>query len=515
MSQIELVDDLSRLKDQTPGPARKEVDAEQAELNALAARIADHYRTDFITPRLLSGYLRLAEFSALVLVGILLLGFRVEFATPFITSYALMIVLGPLAAIAAIEMAGGYRIAFLKRSPLSLWRIAATWVGIVAAMTTSVFFIYEDAVHSRIFFGGWALGGIVSLLALRILLRSQIRRWARDGRMERRAVIVGGGGNAEKLIRGLEADPGSDIRICGIFDDRDDRRSPPIVAGYPKLGTIPELVTFSRRTRIDMLIVTLPLTAEQRLLALLKKLWVLPVDIRLSAHASELSFRPRSYSFIGDMPMIDILDRPLADWDLIAKRIFDIAFAVLAILALSPLLALTALAVKLDSRGPVIFRQKRHGFNNQTIEVFKFRSLKHEFTDPEGKRIVTRNDDRVTRVGAFIRKTSIDELPQLFNVLRGELSLVGPRPHALRAQSSQNETFVEIVDGYFGRHKVKPGITGWAQIKGWRGEIDQPQKLKMRFEHDLYYIENWSLRLDLYILVMTPISMLRKTDGAY
>ena len=135
-------------------------------------------------------------------------------------------------------------------------------------------------------------------------------------------------------------------------------------------------------------------------------------------------------------------------------------------------------------------------------------------SDPLARQIVTKGDKRVTRVGRFIRKTSLDELPQLFNVLRGDLSLVGPRPHAVHAISSGNEAFVAIVDGYFGRHKVKPGITGWAQIKGWRGEIDQPDKLQKRFEHDLYYIENWSLLLDLYILAMTPISLLR-TKSAY
>ena len=170
--------------------------------------------------------------------------------------------------------------------------------------------------------------------------------------------------------------------------------------------------------------------------------------------------------------------------------------------------------MKLDSPGPVIFRQKRHGFNNQVVQIFKFRSLYHHMSDPDAKQIVTKGDKRVTRVGNFIRKSSIDELPQLFNVLRGELSLVGPRPHAVHAQSSQNETFTAIVDGYFGRHKVKPGITGWAQIKGWRGEIDQPEKLKKRYEHDLYYIENWSIWFDLRILLTTPISLFR-SDGAY
>ena len=254
--------------------------------------------------------------------------------------------------------------------------------------------------------------------------------------------------------------------------------------------------------------------SEDRLLVLLKQLWVLPLDIRLAAHAGELKFRPRTYSYLGTMPLIDLVDRPLADWDAIAKRTLDIVAASAAILLLSPVMLAAALAVKLDSPGPIIFRQRRHGFNNQAVEIFKFRSLHHAMSDPDAKQIVTKNDKRVTRVGGFIRKTSIDELPQLFNVLLGNLSLVGPRPHAIHAKSSRDETFTEIVDGYFGRHKVKPGITGWAQIHGWRGEIDEPEKLVKRFEYDLYYIENWSLLLDLYILAMTPFSLL-KTNAAY
>ncbi|MER0237625.1 undecaprenyl-phosphate glucose phosphotransferase [Fulvimarina sp. MAC8] len=515
MSQTDRIPDIERLRAKAPGPAEPRADHDSAELNALAARIADHYRTDFITPRLLAGYLRLVEFSVLAAIGSLFLIFYVDLGTSLLWSYVTIILAGSSIGILTINVIGGYRPSFLRQSMLAHWRVAAAWGAVVMGMTAALFFIYGTADHSRVFLGGWFLCGVIALSLIRVTLCSFIRKWARDGRMERRAVIVGGGRNAEDLIRGLEAQGDSDIRICGIFDDRNDRRSPPIVAGYPKLGTIPELVTFSRRTRIDMLIVTLPLSAEERLLALLKKLWVLPVDIRLSAHENALQFRPRSYSFIGDIPMIDVLDRPLADWDWIAKRVFDFVFAALAIVLLSPVLLLTAMAVKLDSPGPVIFRQKRHGFNNQIIEVFKFRSLRDEFSDPEAKQIVTKNDLRVTRVGSFIRKTSIDELPQLFNVLRGELSLVGPRPHALHAQSSQNETFTAIVDGYFGRHKVKPGITGLAQIKGWRGEIDEPEKLKRRFEHDLHYIENWSLAFDLYILLMTPVSLLRKTEGAY
>jgi exopolysaccharide biosynthesis polyprenyl glycosylphosphotransferase len=186
----------------------------------------------------------------------------------------------------------------------------------------------------------------------------------------------------------------------------------------------------------------------------------------------------------------------------------------LMLIALSPVMAAVAIAIKLDSRGPVLFRQKRYGFNNELIEVFKFRSMYVEASDATAAKLVTKDDPRVTRVGRFIRKTSLDELPQLFNVVfKGNLSLVGPRPHATHAKAA-SQLYDQVVDGYFARHRVKPGITGWAQVNGWRGETDTPQKIQRRVEHDLFYIENWSIFFDLYILARTPFALL-KTESAY
>jgi exopolysaccharide biosynthesis polyprenyl glycosylphosphotransferase len=190
------------------------------------------------------------------------------------------------------------------------------------------------------------------------------------------------------------------------------------------------------------------------------------------------------------------------------KRAFDVVGASLGVLAISPLMIACAIAIKLDSKGPVLFRQRRYGFNNELIEVYKFRSMYVEQTDATAARLVTKDDPRVTRVGRFIRKTSLDELPQLFNVVfAGDLSLVGPRPHAVHAKA-ENRIYDEAVDGYFARHRVKPGITGWAQINGWRGETDSQEKIQRRVEHDLFYIENWSILFDVYILARTPFALL-------
>ena len=341
-----------------------------------------------------------------------------------------------------------------------------------------------------------------------------MRSWARQGRLDRRTIIVGADENGEQLIRALETQDDFNIRVLGVFDDRNDERSLTTCAGKPKLGKVDDIAEFARRTRIDLVLFALPISAETRILDMLKKLWVLPVDVRLSAHTNKLRFRPRAYSYIGEVPTLAVFERPITDWDLVTKWLFDRVVGSIALLLLSPVLALVAVAVKLDSKGPVLFKQKRFGFNNERIEVFKFRSMYHKDADPTASKVVTKNDPRVTRVGRFIRKTSLDELPQLFNVVfKGNLSLVGPRPHAVQGKL-QNRLFDEAVDGYFARHRVKPGITGWAQINGWRGEVDSEEKIQKRVECDLYYIENWSILFDLAILLKTPLALVR-AENAY
>ena len=217
----------------------------------------------------------------------------------------------------------------------------------------------------------------------------------------------------------------------------------------------------------------------------------------------------------GDVPVFDMADRPISDWNLVFKWLFDKVVAVLALILLSPVMVATAIAVKLESRGPILFKQKRHGFNNELIEVYKFRSMYVDMADAGATRLVTRNDPRVTRVGRFIRKSSIDELPQLFNRAQGTAFRRRPRAPTHCRPRQTITLYYEAVDGYFARHRVKPGITGWAQIKGWRGETDTVDKIMQRVNHDLYYIENWSILLDLYILVMTPVSLLSKNENAF
>ncbi len=414
-------------------------------------------------------------------------------------------------AVLAFEALGLYSIPAFAAIFARLPRLALGWTAPFALIVAGTFFL--DMGLSRLWLLSWYGTGAAGLVLERIAVAWLVGRWTRQGRLYRLAAIYGGGSITADLVAQLEGDVDSDIRICGIFDDRQDHRVPATIAGYPRLGGLADLVEFGRSVCLDVIVVALPITAEQRLVEMMKHLAVLPADVRLPAHTTRLRFSRRTYSRLGRVAMIDLHDKPISDWGLLAKWVFDKVVALLALLLLSPVLLAVAVAIRLDSPGPVLFRQRRYGFNNELIEVLKFRSMYTDRCDPKASRLVTKDDPRVTRVGRFIRKTSLDELPQLFNVLKGELSLVGPRPHALQAKAA-DRLYDEIVDGYFARHKVKPGITGWAQINGWRGETDTREKIAKRVEHDLYYIENWSILFDLYILFKTPFALL-KTDNAY
>ncbi|WP_245496509.1 undecaprenyl-phosphate glucose phosphotransferase [Lichenibacterium ramalinae] len=466
------------------------------------------------SPLVLAGLARATEFGLLCATGVLV---HLAYVVPQVGYGLAYDVAIPAMAALAILVFQALRINNVAafRAPIYQgFRIAGGWSLVVMAALGVIFFLKLDATFSRVWMVGWYGLGLGALLVERGILSIVTAHMTRTGRLDRRTVVVGGGPAGAALLEELSKQQNTDLRICGVFDDRTDARSPDVVAGYPKLGNVDDLVALARHTRIDLIIFTLPITAEQRLLTMLRKLWVLPIDIRLAAHTNKLKFRPRSYSYIGSVPVLDVFDKPIADWDVVMKTIFDRVVGALALVVLSPLLLAVAIAVKLDSRGPVLFKQKRYGFNNEAVEVYKFRSMYVDKLDFAAAKQVTRDDPRVTRVGRFIRKTSMDELPQLFNVVfKGNLSLVGPRPHAVHAKAADRQ-YDDVVDGYFARHRVKPGITGWAQINGWRGETDTPVKIQRRVEHDLAYIENWSLFFDLYILLITPFALI-KTENAY
>jgi Undecaprenyl-phosphate glucose phosphotransferase len=479
----------------------------------LAARTASVTRPKAVSPLVLCGSVRILETAALFVLGALLYAVLLHGRAVSLATYAAAILLVPVAAVGIAQAAGAYRLQAMRSFVRTGIKLIAAWTTTFLVLAAILFFTKLADQTSRLWLASYYAGGLGLLLTGRFAVARFVESRTRAGRFDRRTAIVGGGEAGETLIGALSAQPDSGIRIIGVFDDRNDDRSTDTVAGVPKLGNVDELVAYARANPLDLIVFTIPISAEGRILQMLAKLWVLPIDIRLSAHAAKLRLRPRSYSYLGSVPVLDVFDKPIADWDVVVKATFDRVVALLAVIGLSPVMIAAALAVRLTSRGPILFKQKRHGFNNELIEVYKFRSMFVDTCDVTGSRTVTKGDPRVTPVGRILRKTSLDELPQLFNVLKGDLSLVGPRPHALQSKAADT-LFDQVVDGYFARHRVKPGITGWAQINGWRGETDTSEKLQRRVEHDLHYIENWSVLFDLQILAATPFALF-KTENAY
>jgi Undecaprenyl-phosphate glucose phosphotransferase len=484
-------------------------------LSQAALAVANQKVRRAYSPVVIAGIVRLADF---VLIGVVGIVFYLGYVVPisgFHWEYVAAIFGMTATAVICFQAADIYQVQVFRGHLRQLTTMISSWAFVFLLFIGASFFAKLGGEISRLWLSAFFFAGLGTLIAERLFLRSMVRNWARQGRLDRRTIIVGSDQNGEQLVAALKAQNDSDIDVLGVFDDRNEDRALETCAGSPKLGKVDDIVEFARRTRVDLVLFALPISAETRILQMLKKLWVLPVDIRLSAHTNKLRFRPRSYSYLGKVPTLDVFEAPITDWDLVMKSLFDHFIGGLILLMALPVMALVALAIKLDSPGPVLFRQKRFGFNNERIDVFKFRSLYHHQADPLASKVVTRDDPRVTRVGRFIRRTSLDELPQLFNVVfKSNLSLVGPRPHAVQGKL-QSRLFDEAVDGYFARHRVKPGITGWAQINGWRGEIDNEEKIQKRVEFDLYYIENWSVLFDVYILLRTPLALMTNGENAY
>jgi len=449
----------------------------------------------------LAGFVRMAEFALIVLVGMAIFAVYLPSGEGLFWRYlAATLVIAALSML-AFQTADIYQVQAFRGYEKQYMRLASAWSVVFMLAIGASFFAKAGDMFSRVWLGTFYVGGLATLIVSRNILFYIVRKWTREGRLTRRTAIVGGGETGARVIEDLRRQKDSGVEIIGLFDDRSDERGGAECAGERKLGTVDDLVEFGRRTRVDLVIFSLPISAEGRILQMLKKLWVLPLDIRLAAHTNKLQFRPRSYSYIGNVPVIDVFDRPIADWDVVMKWLFDKIIGSLLLIMVLPILAIVALAIKLDSRGPVFFKQKRYGFNNDMTEVYKFRSMYVDKTDAAANKLVTKDDPRVTRVGRF-------------NVVfKGNLSLVGPRPHPINAKA-EAKLYADAVDGYFARHRVKPGITGWAQINGWRGETDTHEKIQRRVEHDLYYIENWSVLFDLYIVARTPWALLT-TENAY
>ncbi len=353
---------------------------------------------------------------------------------------------------------------------------------------------------SRIWFFASLLGSAFLICVGRGVFRYLLGYSARAGLLVRNVALVGAGGAAGHLVGQLRERDTPWKRVIGVFDDRGTRIDHE-VNGCPVLGDLDDLVGYVRRGLVHDVVITLPWNADDRLVSIIDRLRSLPVHVYLGSDLIGYHFPRHHRRHLEGVPVLEIASVPLSGWSGLVKAVEDKIVAVLALAVLSPLLLLIAAAIKLDSRGPVLFRQARYGFNNEVIIVNKFRTMYHDRPPEMGVPQASRGDRRVTRVGRLLRRMSFDELPQVLNVLGGSMSMVGPRPHAVE----HNEQYAALIGGYHGRHRVKPGITGWAQVNGLRGETTTVDQMRRRVEYDIYYIENWSPWLDFRILVFTAI----------
>ena len=347
----------------------------------------------------------------------------------------------------------------------------------------------------------WAIATpLLQLMAVRLGNRFLRRQAAQPG-YRRSAVIIGASALGVKVAKSLGKSPVQGLDFLGYFDDRADARVHADSFDH-RLGTLRDAAPYIREHGVKEVFITLPLGSQPRIVELLEHLQGTTASIYFVPDVFGISIIQGRLQDMNGVPVVGICETPFTGTNRMIKRFSDIVLGSLILVLISPVLAAVAIGVKLSSPGPVIFKQRRNGLNGEEIVVYKFRSMTSMDNGPVVRQ-ATKGDARVTRFGAFIRKTSLDELPQFINVLQGHMSIVGPRPHAV----AHNEMYRQLIKAYMVRHKVKPGITGWAQVNGHRGETDTIEKMQARVEYDLEYLRNWSLGLDLVIILRTVKSV--------
>ena len=326
-------------------------------------------------------------------------------------------------------------------------------------------------------------------------------------RPEQTAIVVAANSLGRTLARSIQDDPLGQTRIMAFFDDRTPDRLGEVLEA-PVAGGFNAVAQFVRANRVDKIFIALPMASQPRILRLLEDLRDTTASIYFVPDIFMFDLIQARVDSVGGLPVVAVCESPFYGTTGVIKRLSDILIASVALIITSPVMLAAALAVKLTSKGPVIFKQRRYGLDGSEINVYKFRSMRVQENGPNVRQ-ATKGDDRITPVGKFLRRTSLDELPQFFNVLQGRMSVVGPRPHAV----AHNETYRKMIKGYMIRHKVKPGITGLAQVNGARGETDTIEKMENRIRYDLEYLRHWSLRLDLKIIVKTVLVAFRDPNA--
>jgi len=377
-------------------------------------------------------------------------------------------------------------------------QVCIAWSTMLLIMLFAAYALKVSDEFSRRAIGLWLVATPIALCTLRMALRLFLRHIRSSGRNLRRIAIAGTGPVAINIAESITSSPWMGMELFGFYNDPDADNETPEGISDKFRGDLPELIYGAKHGVFDEVFIALPMRDEIQTKLLVQALADTSVQVQYVPDIFTFNLINSRIRDIGGIPLISVYDTPLDTVGLLLKRAEDVLITLMVLLLIAAPMTLIALAVKLTSPGPVLFRQRRYGLNGEEISVWKFRSMT-VCEDGETISQATRNDARITRLGSFLRKTSLDELPQFFNVLQGTMSVVGPRPHAV----AHNEIYRKEIDGYMQRHLVKPGITGWAQINGWRGETDTTEKMQKRVEFDMHYIRNWSIWFDLKIIVLT------------
>jgi putative colanic acid biosynthesis UDP-glucose lipid carrier transferase len=391
-----------------------------------------------------------------------------------------------------------------------LLRVFFAWLCVIPVLLFAAFATKTTAEFSRVISIGWFLLAPALVASWRALVRSALYQLRRHGANTRTVAVAGATKLGAELADYMRQDMSLGMRVVGFYDDRGPgrRQDPPPECG-PVIGKLDQLLIDARAGIIDHVYIALPLKAEPRINDLVRRLADTTATVCVVADFFVFDLVHARWMNVGGIPVVSIFDTPFNGISAWLKRLEDVVVGALILVIIALPMLMISVAIKLTSPGPIFFRQKRYGLNGKEINVWKFRTMN---VCEDGPSVVQaqRNDPRVTRLGAFLRRSSLDELPQFFNVICGEMSIVGPRPHAV----AHNEMYRSRIRGYMLRHKVKPGITGWAQVNGWRGETDTDEKMERRIEHDLYYISNWSLWWDIRIIFLTVFGK-KKSLNAY
>ena len=420
---------------------------------------------------------------------------------PMIVQSALI---GGFVAYLCLRHYGMYDIERLHDLPQSPSRLLGALALAIACVVGISLPIHNLHWHVLVWYSAWLSASFTLILMTRGIAHNLLARFTADGRFDRRIAVFGAGTIAKRVHDHL-VDPTSGIHFSGVFDDRigQDRINP---EGLEVAGKVDDLLAAAYARQIDDIVIALPQGADERISHIVRKLERTPCNVHIVTHLSSefvATTRTHSVSRIGPVGLLDVKEKPLADWAPLVKRAEDIVVASIGLLVSLPVLALAIAAIKIESKGPAFYRQRRRGLNRAVIDVLKLRTLSVTESDDQVRQ-VTAGDSRVTRVGRILRRTSIDELPQLWNVLKGEMSVVGPRPHAL----VHDEQFSSMIEEYANRHQVKPGITGLAQVKGLRGQTETVDHIKDRVEQDMAYVNAWSLWADIKIIAKTLVIVL-------